>query len=125
MKTQIIRRTILAATIIFIGCANCNGSTQTNRYSVNTILKTREDAVVLSGTTNTHKNTACITCKFYEHTNTAPVIPEPNGDHEFHSFHIKDKNAKHMNFWKNIANKVIEAIYYLIVLIFYMPFKHN
>lgn len=124
MKTQIIHRIILAAVVIFIGCTNCNGSTQKN-YSVNTILKTREDAAVLSGSTIAHTNTACIICKFYEHKNNAPAVPEPNGDHEFHSFHVKDKHAKHMNFWKSIANKVIEAIYYLIVLIVYMPFKHN
>lgn len=127
MKTQIIRRIFLAVIIIFISCQNFNSNAQTTHCSLNTILKTRKavvDVTTLSGTTNAHKNTACITCNSFRHENALPAIPEPNGDHEFHSFHVKDKHAKHTNIFKNIANKMVEAIYYLVVLLVYIPFKH-
>lgn len=128
MKTQTIFRNILAVIAILFSCNNVNGNAQTTaHYSINTILKTREavmDYTVSAAAPSASENTACIICRSLQHEYALPAIPEPNGDHEFHSFHIKHKEERRISFLKNIANKMMNLIYYLVALIRYSSFKH-
>jgi hypothetical protein len=118
MKTQIIRRIILAVIALFICYSNNNNKAQINKQSsANATSETKTSiANDLSNTTSIH----CVYC-LDEHTEA--TIPEPSGEHEFHSFHVKDKHVKHGSFLKSIANKMIDLIYYLVILIMYLPFK--
>lgn len=121
MKTQIIRRIFLVVITLFV-CYNNNGS---NNQTSNPSSSNQTSKTASSNSKEQSKTTASFTSSFSSQQQALPVIPEPNGDHEFHSFPIKDKHAKHAAFWKNIANKLIEAIYYIIVLIAYLPFKKS
>lgn len=119
MKTQIIHRTILVIIALFI-CTNNN----INKAQINNQNASAKNTETKTVVTKDFSNSASVCCKYCSDEHAMPAIPEPNGDHEFHSFHVKDKHEKHINFWRNIANKMVKVIYYLIVLIVYMPFKH-
>ena len=117
MKTQIIHRIFLAVIALLI-CSNNN----INKAEINNqkaAVKDTETKTVI--TKDLSKNSASLTCIYCTDEHAIPAIPEPNGDHEFHYFHVKHTKR---NFLKTVANKIIELIYYLIVLIVYMPFKH-
>jgi hypothetical protein len=119
MKSQITHSAFLVILALFI-CTHSNiNKAQINNQDAST--KNKETKTVI---TNGFSNSASVCCIYCSDEHAMPAIPEPNGDHEFHSFHVKDKHAKHTNLFKNIANKMIKIIYYLIVLIVYMPFKH-
>ena len=119
MKTQILHRIFLAVITLLI-CTNNN----INKAQINNkkaaAKNTETKTVVTNDLSKANTSLCCIYCTD-EHA--IPAIPEPNGDHEFHYFHLKHKDGKH-NFFKAVANKIIEMIYYIIVLIVYMPFKH-
>jgi hypothetical protein len=118
MKTQIIHRIALAIIALFI-CTNNN----INKAQINNQDASAKNTEAKTVVTKDFSNSTCIYCIYCSDEHAAPAIPEPNGDHEFHSFHVKDKHEKE-NFWKTVANKLINLIYYLVALIVYIPFKH-
>ena len=119
MKTQIIHRIFLAIIALFI-CTNNN----INKAQINNQDASAKNTETKTVVTKDCSNSTSIYCIYCSDEHAMPIVPEPNGDHEFHSFHVKDKHAKHLNFLKTIANKMIKIFYYLIVLIVYIPFKH-
>jgi hypothetical protein len=119
MKTQIIHRIFLAVIALFI-CTNNN----INKAQINNQNTSAKNTGTKAVITKDFSNPTCVYCIYCSDEHAMPAIPEPNGDHEFHSFHIKDKHAKHTNLFKNIVNKMVEIIYYFLVLIVSSPFKH-
>ena len=122
MKTQIIRRifAVLIATLFTLN--NNNGSNFQQSVKINFGIITAD--VNYSFTSlDIAKDLESISCHIHctKVQHDEPFIPEPNGDNEFHVFDLKH-HIKH-SFWKNILNKVVSAIYYLVVLIIYMPHK--
>jgi hypothetical protein len=118
MKTQIIHRIFLAVIALLICTNNNMNKAQTDKKAA---AKNTEAKSVIAK--DFSKASATLSCIYCTDEHAIPAIPEPNGDHEFHYFHLKHKDGKH-NFFKAVANKIIELVYYLIVLIVYMPFKH-
>jgi len=118
MKTQIILRTVLVAVALFVTFTN-NGSNIvpgehiSSNSAISYLLKNEDQK-----TEKIQSAPFSLTCNFcIEHS--SPAVPEPEGDHEFHSFHFKH-NEKRVLFWKNVANKIVTAVYYLVVLIVYI-----
>jgi hypothetical protein len=119
MKTQIIRRISLAVIAVLFALNN-NGSNMqsidiwpSSNHFANSILKKCSH--------NNEINTSLMCCNVSLDEKDEPVIPEPNGDHEFHSFHFH--HEKHLSFWKTLVNKILEAAYYVVVVLTYLPFK--
>lgn len=115
MKTQIIRRIFLAVIALLICTHNNINTAQTDKKAA---AKNTATTTVI---TKDVSNSASLSCIYCTDEHAIPAIPEANGDHEFHYFHV---NHTKRNLLKTVANKIIELIYYLIVLIVYMPFKH-
>jgi hypothetical protein len=121
MKTQIIRRIVLITIALFFTFNN-NGSNMqsvdvypSSNIFANGILKNPDH------NNNNEIKISSMGCTVCVDRQDAPVIPEPGGDNEFHSFHFH--HEKRSAFWKTIFNKILEAVYYVVVLLTYMPIK--
>ena len=126
MKTQIANRTILIVIAIFFTLNNNGSNVQSTPHLNNNIIVADNNEIISSYAalidgTQQSKHSLCLGCSFVNQQDV-PAIPEPNGDHEFHIFKI-NHNEKRMPLWKSIANKIIGAIYYVVVLIAYLPYR--
>jgi len=121
MKTQIIRRLILITIALFFTFNN-NGSNMQSADIYPSSNSFANDILKKSDPNSNHETKiSCMGCTVCIDEKDAPVIPEPNGDHEFHSFHFH--HEKRTAFWKNVVNKILEAVFYVVVLLTYMPIK--
>lgn len=120
MKTQIIRRISLVVIVLFFSF-NDNGS---NMQSANISEAASSSVSSINKPSFLYDETktsihCCVSAKGYHE---GSEIPMPEGDHEFHSFHINNDD-KRSGFWRKTFNKIIAILYYLVVLIAYIPTK--
>jgi hypothetical protein len=137
MKTQIIRRLIFTAVaLIFVININANNTAASYKFIPSKItirvfdsadvnakcIHNLKQTVTTIQATTSGDNSQNLNCYYCTKEHPIAIIPEPNGDHEFQSFHFKH-HGKRSSFWKAIAAKTLSIIYFLLVLIAYVPYK--
>jgi hypothetical protein len=121
MKTQIIHRITLAIIAVFFAVSTNNGSNMYLSLKINcSVVHGADNSTKLIHATSDMKSTKCYCCLMIA-DHDMPMIPEPNGDHEFHSFGVKH-HERH-SFWKTVTSKIMLVVYYLVALIIYLPVK--
>lgn len=117
MKTQITRRLALIIIALFFAAGSNNGSNMYPASNINhNAAFTKASHTVQNCTLNSDMDFMACSFNLMIEKQETPMIPAPNGDHEFHSF--STKHAEKHNFWKNIIDKIASVIFYLIAWIF-------
>ena len=128
MKAQITIRIVLIAFFILICYSNKGDNKQLNMpLSSITILNKNASCIKKTfemSDSSSSQECPTLCCIFCTSENENPAIPEPTYEHEFHTFHMKNKAQRHFGFLKTIANKILQAVYYIVVLVAVIPFKH-
>jgi hypothetical protein len=117
MKTQILRHLLLAV-IALLFSFNINGS----KLQVVTVCASCTFIKEAIKTSNENNNKgarikSCIDLK----QQTLPSESEHVMDHDFESFNLE--HEKHKTFWEDIFNKFVSVIYYLVLVVGYLPYK--